>query len=108
MMISPLACRDTYEKMPYLELMKERDRLISCLQKFETSELTGDRSDPEWQWHPGPDVQYQVNFEYLAELCDVMRNRYNREYVFGYRTLQQDAEEYLRLAEDGIAQAADP
>jgi hypothetical protein len=98
MMISPLACRDAYEKMSYLELMKERDRLIHCLQKFETNELTGDRSDPEWQWHPGPDVRYQVNFEYLAELCDVMRNRYNQEYVFGYRTLQQDAEEYLRQA----------
>ncbi len=94
MMTSPFAYRKHCEKMPYLKLMRERDRLVSFLQQFEANELSGDRSDPEWQCCPGPEVRYQVYFEYLAVLCGVMQKRYNEEYVFGDRTLQQDAEAY--------------
>ena len=50
-------------------------------------------------WHkrlrrgcPLPAVQYQVYFDYLSVLCGVMRERYKREYVFGRRTLKEDAE----------------
>lgn len=94
MMISPMAYIKEYEKLPYLELMKERDQMISYLQEFEKNELIGDRSDPAWEYLPSPEVRYQMFFEYLAELCKLMSCRYNEEYVDGCRTLQQDAEGY--------------
>lgn len=94
MMISPMAYIKEYEKLPYLELMKERDQMISYLQEFEKNELIGDRSSPEWEYLPSPEVKYQMFFDYLAELCRLMSRRYNEEYVDGCRTLQQDAEEY--------------
>lgn len=94
MMISPMAYIKEYEKLPYLELMKEREQLISYLHEFEKNELIGDRSSPEWEYLPSPEVRYQMFFEYLAELCKLMSRRYNEEYVDGCHTLQQDAEGY--------------
>lgn len=93
MMISPGTFAEKWEKLSYLELIKERDRLIRFLRHFEKKELAGDRSDPEWKYHPSPDVQYQVYFEYLAVLCGIMKEKYNTEYVWGGRTLKQDADE---------------
>ena len=93
MMVSPGYYAEQWEKLSYLELIKERDRLIRFLRSFEKKEIAGDRSDPEWRYSPSPDVQYQVHFEYLAELCRIMQERYNSEYVWGDRTLKQDADE---------------
>ena len=30
---------------------------------------------------PDPEVRYQCSLEYLAELCELMRDRYNNESV---------------------------
>ena len=92
MMISPGSFAERWEKLSYLELIKERDRLIRFLRHFEKKELAGDRSDPEWKYCPSPDVQYQMNLEYLATLCGIMQEKYNTEYVWGGRTLKQDAD----------------
>ena len=92
MMIPPESYIESLEDKPYLELIKTRDGLIRYLQDYERKEMAGDRSDPEWQYRPSPEVQYQVYFEYLAELCRLMHERYNEEYVWGERTLRQDAE----------------
>ncbi len=94
MMISPNYFAERWEKLSYPELIKERDRLVGFLQDFEKKELAGDRSDPEWHYSPSPDVQYQVHFDYLAEICRIMHEKYNSEYVWGGRKLKDDAEEH--------------
>lgn len=93
MMISPGVYVGGLKTKSYPELIKARDRLVRELRSFEKAETAGDRSDPEWQYCPSPEVRYQVYLEYLAELCKLMSERYNEEYVCGRRTLQQDMEE---------------
>ncbi len=91
MMITPSTYREGLKTKSYLDLMKERDRLVAFMHQFEAEETKGDRSSLAWRCHPSPDVQYQVYFEYLSALCNVMQERYNQEYVWGGRTLKQDA-----------------
>ncbi len=93
MMISPDWFRESLKDLSYLELIRERDRLIRFMRKYEKNEKAGDRSDPAWRICPAPDVRYQMYFDYLAQLCGLMREKYNEEYVWGNRTLKQDAEE---------------
>ena len=93
MMIHPEGYLKEVENLSYLELIRERDELISYLQDFERKEMAGDRSDPTWHWSPSPDCRYQMFFDYLAEICGLMHRKYNEEYVWGGRTLKQDAEE---------------
>lgn len=93
MMVSPQNYEADLENKTYPELIRERDELLGRIQKFEQDELTGDRSDPAWRYCPGPDVQYQMHLEYLSVLCRFMQEKYNEEYVWGDRTLKQDAEE---------------
>ena len=92
MMISPETFIAGYKDKPYLELIKERDRLMESVHRFEQAEMAGDRSDPAWRYCPSPDAQYQVNLEYLSALCQLMQERYNRDYVFGERRLKDEAE----------------
>ena len=91
MMISPEMYMEQLKEASYLELIRERDRLIEYIRKFEKDELAGDRSDPSWRYCPSPDVQYQTHLEYLSELCGFMKEKYNDEYVWGGRTLKQDS-----------------
>ena len=90
MMISPEMYGAGLKDASYVELIRERDELICCIQQFEKDEMAGDRSDPAWHYHPLPEVRYQVYLEYLAELCRMMQEKYNEEYVFGDRSLKQD------------------
>ena len=90
-MISPSGYVNELKDQSYPELIRERDRLIRYIRKFEKNEAAGDRSDPAWGFCPQPDVQYQMNLEYLAALCGLMQEKYNEEYVWGGRKLQQDA-----------------
>ena len=92
MMIAPDVFVKQFEDVPYLDLIRERDRLIGEVRRFEVKEMAGDRSDPAWGVCPMPDVRYQMNLEYLAGLCRLMQERYNEEYVGEDRTLKDDAE----------------
>ena len=92
MMISPEGYIAQLKDSSYTELIKERDELIESIRKFEKAEMAFDRSDPAWGMCPSPDVQYQCNLEYLAELCSSMQEKYNHEYVWEDRTLKQDAD----------------
>ena len=94
MMISPQGFETRLKSYTYPELIRERNELLELIRKFEQDELVGDRSDPSWHVCPMPDVQYQMHLEYLAVLCGFMKEKYNDEYVWGGRTLKQDAEEY--------------
>lgn len=90
MMISPEAYASMFENADYLKLMKERDRLIAALRKFEKKERAGDRSGDEWMIMPSPAVIYQMNLEYLAAICQLMHQKYNSDYVFGDRKLSEE------------------
>lgn len=92
MMIGPEFYKEGLKRKSYLELMKERERLLSFMHEFEANEIAGDRSSPDWHAHPLPSVMYQVYFDYLSVLCGVMHEKYNREYISGSRTLKKDAE----------------
>ena len=93
MMISPDSYLEMLKDKSYPELIRERDRLTGFMRKFEKNEAAGDRSDPAWNICPMPDVKYQVYFDYLTALCGVMHEKYNQEYVWGGRTLKQDADD---------------
>ena len=93
MMRNPESYIESLKDVEYLELIKERDRLIRFIRKYEKKDVAGDRSGNEWSIHPQPDVRYQVYLEYLAELCKYMSKKYNKEYVWGDRTLKEDAEQ---------------
>ena len=90
MMIDPKGYVVLLKDSDYFALMEERDRLISFIKDFEEKEISGDRTSDEWLIHPQPDVRYQVYLEYLSELCCYMQDRYNKDYVWGERTLKDD------------------
>ena len=93
MMVSPEIYIREVEGKSYLELIKERDKLLRFVRCFEKKEMAGGRSDSAWHGSPSPAVRYQVYLEYLSVLCNLMQKRYNDEYVWEDRTLKQDMEE---------------
>ena len=74
----------------YLELIKERDRLINDIRHFEKNKMVGNRYALKWDINPSPDVFYQFNLDYLARICSFMREKYRLEYVWGERALSDD------------------
>ena len=90
MMISPTTYGEYLKDADYLELIKKREELLASIREFEAKEIAGDRSGEEWSIHPQPDVRYQMDLEYLGELCRIMHEKYNNDYVWGDRTLKDD------------------
>jgi hypothetical protein len=75
MMISPETYAHMLANKSYAELIKERDELIKSIRDFEKN-----GADKEaYMICPSPDVIYQVNLEYLAELCRLIREKYREE-----------------------------
>ena len=95
MMISPMSYLEEHKDDSYPDLIRERDRLIDYIREYEKKVMDGDRSDPGWKYCPSPDVQYQMHLEYLSGLCGYMKEKYNEEYVWGGRTLKEDADSSL-------------
>lgn len=93
MMISPSSYIDRFKDVEYLDLIKERNHLMKFIIEYEEKDIAGDRSGEEWGIHPQPDVRYQIYLEYLGELCALMSERYNQDYVWGDRTLREDAKD---------------
>lgn len=75
MMISPEGYISQFENATYEEMIKERDRLIRYIRKYEKLEKAGDRTGVDWMIRPSPDVQYQMYLEYLSELCALMKEK---------------------------------
>ncbi len=78
-MISPEAfiefeCKDK----SYKELLKIREELLKSIHDFENSDI----SQEAMLICPSPDVVYQMNLEYLGELCKLISETYNREVVW--------------------------
>ncbi len=87
MMISPEMYVEQFSDVSYYEMIKERDNLIRYIRKYEKLEKAGDRSGEKWMIDPQPDVRYQMYLEYLSKLCACMKEKYNKEYVWGDKKL---------------------
>ena len=91
-----MATTPAFKYAPMFQLGEDKTeyRLLSkdgvTTAQFEGKEMIGDRSDEGWQGWPSPEVVYQMELEYLAALCSMMHEKYNREYVWGRRTLKDD------------------
>lgn len=79
MMISPNGFIESYKNKSYKELLPVRDELMKDIQAFENHSY-----DPKLNMiHPSPEVVYQCNLKYLGELCKLIVDKYNQEYVWG-------------------------
>lgn len=87
MMISPDMYIEELMDADYDTLIEERNQLIDIIVEFEENEKAGDRTGEGWMMHPSPEVQYQMHLEYLSELCKLMHDKYNEEYVDGEKHL---------------------
>ncbi len=90
MMISPGAYIKQFENADYMELIEERNRLISFINWFEMNEYRNDRSSDEWKYKPSPETRYRMYFHYLALICFLMHDKYGDEYVTGKHSLARD------------------
>ena len=78
MMISPFSYKESQKEKTYKELLIEREELLKEIYSFENSE-----DDDEMIIEaPSPDVVYQMNLQYLGELCNLISEKYNKEYVW--------------------------
>ena len=78
MMISPNCFVDKLKDKTYKELLKERDKLIRQIRAFEKDKVP----EIEYSICPSPEVVYQMNLQYLGELCNLIAEKYNKEYVW--------------------------
>lgn len=77
-MINPKGYIEEFKNKPYDELVKEKNYLVGEILKFENGVgLNGERII-----HPSPEVVYQCNLGYLSELCKLIVEKYQREYVW--------------------------
>lgn len=91
MMISPSMYVEKLKDAEYTDLIAAREELLAFIRDYEEKEIAGDRSGHEWGVHPQPVVMYQMYLEYLGELCRVMKEKYNTEYVWQGRSLNDNA-----------------
>ena len=80
MMMSPEMYVELNKDEPIEEIIKIRDELIDNIKDLEKIVFSKDRNSDEWNFHPGPDVRYQVNLEYLSQICILLSEKYNAEY----------------------------
>lgn len=78
-MISPDSFIKTEcEGKSYKELLKIREELLEEIYAFERGSIS-----PESRMIcPSPEVVYQMNLEYLGELCKLISNTYNTEVIW--------------------------
>ena len=85
MMVSPESYIDEIKDKSYKELLKERDELLEEIKDFEEAkELENENmiEIPEIIIDPSPEVVYQCNLEYLGELCKLISEKYNKEFIW--------------------------
>lgn len=76
MMISPETYIDELKNKTYKELIKEKDKLLKEISDFENNKIV----DEEYNINPSPDVIYQCNLLYLSKLCELIADKFNKEY----------------------------
>lgn len=76
MMISPESYIDELKNKNYKELIKEKNKLLKEISDFENNKI----ADEEYNIDPSPDVIYQCNLLYLSKLCELIADKFNKEY----------------------------
>ncbi len=75
MMIDPKTYRDSLEEAPLDEIIKERDKIIREIRRYEKGKI----SEEEYWIDPSPEVVYVVNNVYLVELCNLIIEKKSRK-----------------------------
>jgi len=83
MMISPRVFIDDHKNDTFEQLITEKDSLVLEIKKLEKIVFDPKKKNEEWDVYPGPDVRFQMDLEYLAELCSFLKEKYNKEVVLG-------------------------
>lgn len=73
MMISPEGYMETIKNFTVEQLVKERNKLIRKLHRFEKK---SDDENLEIMIHPSPDVVYQCNNEYLIKVTELINIKF--------------------------------
>ena len=76
MMISPDSYIDELKNKNYKELIKEKNKLLKEISDFESDKIP----DEKYNIDPSPDVIYQCNLLYLSKLCELIADKFNKEY----------------------------
>lgn len=76
MMISPDSYIDEFKNKKYKELVVEKNKLLKEISDFENNNIP----EESYNINPSPDVIYQCNLLYLSKLCELIANKYNKEY----------------------------
>lgn len=82
MMMDPVQYVVQFKNASYQEILKFKNELVSCITDFEHD---FDREDTNWEFAPGPDVQYQCNLEALGLIAPMLSEAFNREYEWEKR-----------------------
>ena len=88
MMMDPKQYVEQYKNASYLELLRFKNELVSCISDFEHDYY---KEECCWESSPGPDVGYQMNLELLGLIAPMLKEAFNREYEWG----DKDMDDYL-------------
>ena len=80
-MISPEVFVEQYADKTYEELIEVRNDLINNIKRFEA---TPQNEEPDFIICPGPDVVYQMNHEYLSEICLLIVQKFQEQQELEY------------------------
>ena len=72
MMVDPVSFRKSLENATLEEIIKERDKLIREIRRYEKGKTSLD----EITMDPSPEVVYMMNNLYLAELCHLLYEKH--------------------------------
>ena len=75
MMIDPLTFKKEFENAPLIKIIKERDKIIREIRKYEKGKIPKE----EYFIDPNPEVVYYCNNLYLAELCYLINEKSKKE-----------------------------
>ena len=71
-MISPKTFRGAFENATLEEIIKERDKLIREIRRYEKGKIP----EEDYMIDPSPEVVYMMNNLYLAELCNLIYEKH--------------------------------
>ena len=71
MMIDPKTFRDSLENLPLDKIIKERDKIIREIRRYEKGKIP----EEDYMMEPSPETVYTMNNLYLAELCFLINEK---------------------------------
>ena len=76
-MIDPITFREAFKNATIEEIIKERDRIIREIRRYEKGKIPED----DYCMDPSPEVIYIMNNSYLVELCYlIIKKRKEEDY----------------------------